>query len=242
MRCLRTGVHGCVERGRASELRPSLLFVRTALALLAATSCGTTAAVATGGRLAVERLQQQTRARAKDWSCEDPHRQWERSKDDRADRAEVIQFAKAMAVENWTDGNRLWLNESRSVCEWEGVCCEVGPDGWSRVTELHVERNGLNGSFPATFNALSRLKVLNVHLNNVTNFPPGVEALVHLEQAKFGRNPICGTVPEGFAKLVNLTKFNCNFCCRFARVPLPFSLTPSMCVFSWPADAFISSV
>jgi hypothetical protein len=158
----------------------------------------------------------------KDWACEDPQRQWERSKDDRADRAEVITFAKAMAVKNWYDGTRFWLNESRSVCEWDGICCEVGPDGRSRVTELHVERNGLNGSFPPTFNTLSRLKVLDVHLNNVTNFPPGVEALVHLEQAKFGRNPICGTVPAGFATLTNLTKFNCNFCCE-SHVYRPFN-------------------
>jgi hypothetical protein len=153
-------------------------------------------------------------ARTKDWSCVDPQRQWERNKDHGADRAEVIRFAQAMAVEHWYDGNRLWLNESRSVCDWEGICCEVALDGWSRVTELHVERNGLNGSFPSTFRTLSRLKVLDVHLNNVTNFPPGVEALVHLQQAKFGRNPICGMVPVGFAALTNLTKFNCNFCCK----------------------------
>ena len=232
-----------------------------ALALLAAIGV-TTAAAAMGERVtvervAVERVQQQTRsrplalptttstaasvnthspARVKDWSCEDPQRQWERNKDDRIDRAEVIAFAKAMAVENWYDGNRLWLNESRSVCEWEGICCEVGPDGWSRVTELHVERNGLNGSFPSAFNALSRLKVIDVHLNNVTNFPPGVEAMVHLEEAKFGRNPICGTVPEGFAKLTNLTHFNCNFCCEL-HVCLSFSLPPSVCIFSCPTPS-----
>ena len=201
------------------------------------------AVAATEGRLAAERAQRlepvprplasppttttaaslrtRSSARTKDWSCEDPQRQWERSKDDGADRAEVVAFARAMAVENWYDGNRLWLNETRSVCDWQGICCEVGPDGRSRVTELHVERNGLNGSFPPTFaKALSRLKVLDVHLNNVTNFPPGVEALVHLEEAKFGRNPICGTIPQGFAALTNLTHFNCNFCCK-SRVCRP---------------------
>jgi len=39
---------------------------------------------------------------------------------------------------------------------------------------------------------MSKLKVINVHGNEVTNFPPNVSALVDLREAKFGRNPICG--------------------------------------------------
>jgi hypothetical protein len=160
---------------------------------------------------------------ASDWSCADAQRKWERSKDHPSDRAELFSFAKATAVQNWTDGSRAWLNESSSVCEWEGVCC-VPFAGLSRVTELHVERNGLTGAFPPTFTKMSKLRVLDVHLNNMTNFPPGIEKLNELQQAKFGRNPICGTAKEvlsGFAVLTNLTHFNCNFCCASSRRRAP---------------------
>ncbi len=153
-----------------------------------------------------------------DWSCE-IQQQWERSKDHPADRAELTLFAQATAARNWTDGSRNWLNESASVCEWEGVCC-VPFTGLSRVTELHIERNGLSGAFPPTFTRMSKLRVINVHLNNMTNFPPGVGRLTELQEAKFGRNPICGTAKDalaGFAGLTNLTKFNCNFCCASPR-------------------------
>lgn len=145
-------------------------------------------------------------------------------------------------MEHWYDGNYLWLNKSHSFCDWQGVCCEPGPDGLSRVTELHVERNGLRGAFPPTFTTLTRLKVIDVHLNNVTNFPPGIEALVDLEEAKFGRNPICGTVPGGFAQLTNLTKFNCNFCCLSGEFPDILGNKPMLEELYWDGNNFTGPI
>lgn len=149
-------------------------------------------------------------------------RSWDAAADDPADRAELVQFAQDMKSSEWYDGNRNWLSHSVSVCEWQGVCC-IEQGGRNRITELHVERNGLRGAFSSTFaGTLNELRVLNVHLNYVTNFPPGVSRLTNLQEAKFGRNPICGNAPEllaGFAPLAKLTKFNCNFCCLSGEFP-----------------------
>lgn len=152
------------------------------------------------------------------WECE-IRPPFDRDEDDPRDRRELETFARATHVESWTDGSRDWLNENKSMCSWEGICCNRFNDSLMRVTEIHVERNGLNGSFPETFTSMRELRVVNVHLNNMTNFPPHVERLTHLREAKFGRNPICGTVPMGFARLRNLTKFNCNFCCLSGVFP-----------------------
>jgi hypothetical protein len=100
---------------------------------------------------------------------------------------------------------------------------EGASGGLLRVTEIHVERNGLRGRFPDNFTAsFPLLRVLNVHLNNMTNFPPRVDLLAALEEAKFGRNPICGDATRalaGFRNLSKLTKFNCNFCCLTGEFP-----------------------
>ena len=143
-----------------------------------------------------------------------------RSDDHAGDRAELTRFAHAMNVSNWYDGTRGWLQVNLSVCDWDGICCERDQNGALRITEVHVERNGLSGAFPDTFTAgLPRLQIINVHLNNVTNFPARIELLVGLREAKFGRNPICGTVPAGFAALSALEKLNCNFCCLSGPFP-----------------------
>jgi hypothetical protein len=131
---------------------------------------------------------------AADWTCEDPVEAWRREDDDDGDRRELIRFAASTNLEGWCDGTRGWLNES-SMCTWQGICCKSFADEGgrgTRVTEMHVESNCLRGRFQDTFVRMSKLKVVNVHGNRMTNFPPNVSALVDLREAKFGRNPICG--------------------------------------------------
>lgn len=164
-------------------------------------------------------------AHSLDWVCNETAsdggypRTWVRANDFVADRAELERFAKVMDFPSW-ESKRSWLEPSVSFCDWLGLCCEVDADGHNRLTEIHLERNRLTGRFPPTFTRFSmRLKVLNVHLNNVSNFPHAIEKFTQLRQAKFGRNPICGELPPGFAKLTKLTKFNCNFCCLNGTFP-----------------------
>jgi hypothetical protein len=79
----------------------------------------------------------------------------------------------------------------------------------------------------------------------VSNFPPNVGALVHLKEAKFGRNPICGTasaVLAGFTTLTNLTKFNCNFCCLSGEFPDIFSNKPALQEAFWDGNNFTGRI
>ena len=110
-------------------------------------------------------------ARSGDWSCAFQRREWARADDDAGDRAALVAFAKATELSQWYSGTRNWLNESVSVCEWEGICCQPAAGGSdhdvditkvsssSRVTEIHVERNGLRGAFPDEFAPSNRRTV-----------------------------------------------------------------------------------
>eukprot|EP00937_MAST-01D_sp_MAST-1D-sp2_P003903 g3903.t1 len=177
------------------------------------------------------------------WDCENEQAQWNRSDDFPADRAELLKFATGMRCSEWYDGTTNWMDDAVSVCDWDGICCAPIPGKGNRVTEIHVERNGLRGAFAASFApTLTELRVLNVHLNNVTNFPPRVAVLTHLREAKFGRNPIHGTVPVGFASLHNLTKFNCNFCALSGQFPDVFGALPHLEESFWDGNNFTGTL
>lgn len=178
-----------------------------------------------------------------DWKCNETvsggSGAWSRADDSPEDREELEKLASAMDFPSW-EIKRNWLDPHVSFCGWLGLCCEIDAKGQNRVTEIHLERNTLSGRFPPTFHRLStHLKVLNVHLNNVTAFPSRIESFRELRQAKFGRNPICGTVPVGFAQLSKLTKFNCNFCCLHGTFPpLMFANMPQLEETFWDGNNF----
>ena len=177
------------------------------------------------------------------WVCEGAQSHWLRAEDNPADRAELAKFAIGMQWAAWSDGNRNWMNDSLSICTWEGICCASIPGRGNRITEMHVERNGLQGAFAPSFApTLRELRVLNVHLNNVSNFPPNVSALTHLREAKFGRNPIHGTVPAGFASLHNLTKWNCNFCALHGQFPDVFGGMADLEESFWDGNNFTGTL
>ena len=178
-----------------------------------------------------------------DWTCIDPVEDWRLENDHEGDRQELMNFANGMGFEGWCDGTDNWFNDSVSMCKWAGICCKDFGDGaGSRVTEIHAERNCLKGSFTDSFVSMKEIKVVNVHLNNVTNFPPNVARLVHLREAKFGRNPICGTVPPEFKYLSNLTKFNCNFCCLSGDFPDVFYNKPLLEETFWDGNNFTGTI
>jgi len=81
---------------------------------------------------------------ASDWTCEDPVEAWRREDDDDGDRRELEKFARSTNLDGWCDGSSGWLNESASMCTWQGICCKSFDDGrGTRVTEIHVESNCL---------------------------------------------------------------------------------------------------
>ena len=153
------------------------------------------------------------------------------------DRNELIKFANSMDFDNWPS-KRNWMSDSHSFCDWEGLCCEFDGEN-NRLTEIHLERNNLKGKFHNTFQqAMSRIKVLNFHLNAITNFPPNMDTYKGLQQIKFGRNPICGSLPKSFGKLTQLVKFNCNFCCLHGPFPDLFANMPYLQETFWDGNNF----
>lgn len=166
---------------------------------------------------------------------------WHLEMDYVADREELINMAQSMHFDGW-QSKRNWLSNNVSFCEWEGLCCEF--DGQNnRLTEIHLERNNLVGPFPESFpRAMSKIKVLNFHLNGVTGFPPKMETYLDLEQAKFGRNPICGPLPLAYQSLTKLVKFNCNFCCLQGRFPDLFGNMVSLEETYWDGNNFTGPI
>ena len=153
-----------------------------------------------------------------DWSC-DWKGPFDVSRDHRMERDELVKFAKDLNVENWNE-NENWTTKTTSFCYFHGICCTQDENSTNRVSEIHLERNNLSGRFSDSFAMnLPLLRILNVHLNDVKNFPSNIASLTHLNEAKFGRNPICGTIPHEFSSLTQLTKFNCNFCCLTGTMP-----------------------
>lgn len=174
------------------------------------------------------------------WSCEESG-PFDMNKDHKGDREELEKMADALNYKDWSE-NRDWKNGALSMCAWDHVCCETDADGKYRVTQLHNERIGMKGAFPDTFHRLSHLKVLNVHLNYVTNFPSNISALTELREAKFGRNPICGEVPVGLAQLTKLTKLNCNFCCVSGQFPDVFYNKPDLQEVFWDGNDLTGTI
>ena len=179
-----------------------------------------------------------------DWECMNNHtsmKSWQRDMDYSVDREELLTFANQMDFENWSS-KRNWKEHNVSFCDWEGICCEF--DGvHNRLTEMHLERNRLRGSFHESFvRAMSKIKVLNFHLNFITNFPPHMHTFKDLQQAKFGRNPICGNLSPKFALLSKLTKFNCNFCCLSGPFPDLFGNMKNLEETFWDGNNFTGPI
>ena len=181
---------------------------------------------------------------AADWQCMGNHtamKSWHREMDYAIDREELVKLAHTMDFDNWPS-KRNWLSDSLSFCDWECICCEF--DGThNRLTEIHLERNNLKGSFSESFTrAMTRIKVLNFHLNAITGFPPQMETYLSLEQVKFGRNPICGKLPLKYQSLTKLVKFNCNFCCLSGPFPDLFGNMTSLEETYWDGNNFTGSI
>ena len=80
-----------------------------------------------------------------DWTCIDNQTAWDRTLDYNIDREELLILANTMDFPNWST-KRNWKNESVSFCDWAGLCCLFDGEH-NRLTEIHLERNNLKGTF-----------------------------------------------------------------------------------------------
>lgn len=128
------------------------------------------------------------------------------------------------------------------MCCTDHVCCD-DIDGQNRVVSLKLERNNLKGTFPDTFYKLSELREVDAHLNKLKVFPTRLPEMPKLEQAKFGRNPISGTIPEEWMNFgTQLTKLNCNFCALEGQFPDMFGNLPNLEEAYWNGNGFTGTL
>ncbi len=103
-----------------------------------------------------------------------------------------------------TDGDH-WLDSSgwlatTTPCSWHGVVCNPG-----HVTELHLGSNQLNGTIPASLNALTNLEELWLSSNQLAgDIPPELGDLSSLRDLYLNDNVLAGTIPPQLGSLGNL--------------------------------------
>lgn len=156
--------------------------------------------------------------------------------DNKIDAEEMKKLHGALKAKSWLSHQRntskwdAFMSGFGSMCNVEGVCCvKHGDGGGNRVVELYWERNKLKGSFPDTFYKMDQIVNMDFHLNFIKNFPPKLSKMPKLKSAQFGRNPICGAIPDDFMNFgPQLTKLDCNFCCLSGSFPDMFGNLPNL--------------
>ena len=96
---------------------------------------------------------------------------------------------------NWS--NKSGWNETDTPCSWFGITCNNG-----RLTDLFLEKNGLNGTLPNSLGNLSNLTYLNLSPNNITgSIPESLGNLSNLTVLHLYSNNIIGSIPESLGNL-----------------------------------------
>ena len=93
-------------------------------------------------------------------------------------------------------GRSLNWSESRPVRQWNGIqghslfpSLSGSPQ---RVTALHLQRSGLNGTIPASLAGASELAFLNVHSNSLRGNLAALNGMTNLERAYVNNNEFDG--------------------------------------------------
>ena len=124
------------------------------------------------------------------------------------DRGTLEVFYDATDGSNWTYGGEShlaqWKNPQKKIDNWHGVTAK---DGWfgsiiehgyanrDRVTELHLNNNGLRGEIPSELGSLGSLKVLRIDGNELTGcVPESLQSQLDMERSELGGLPFCGPV------------------------------------------------
>ena len=105
---------------------------------------------------------------------------------------------------NWTN-NTGWLKDCdpcRGI-KWQGITCNTDS---TRVTQILLFNNNLNGTIPVELNTLTELKFLYLHSNNLTGtIPTELGDLSNLKELILMNNSLSGNIPSTLSNLSNLT-------------------------------------
>ena len=122
-----------------------------------------------------------------------------------------------------------------SITDWEGITTSGTP---SRVTELDLSSEGLNGTIPAELGRLFALTTLDLNMNALTgDIPAELGLLPNLEELRLSGNSLTGCIPLALKDVAtnDLSSLNLLYCqppapedlsagtAREASVPLSWS-------------------
>ncbi|MXX03541.1 MAG: hypothetical protein F4Z49_07240 [Gemmatimonadetes bacterium] len=138
---------------------------------------------------------------------------------DALDRAALVALFDGTGGPGWTLATN-WSSDA-PLSEWHGVTT----DAEGRVTELLLDRNGLEGAIPADLFRLERLRSLSLLGNRLTgSIPPGIGRLARLEELEVSYNRLTGSIPPEIGRLVRLRILGANGN-NFSPGPLPRAMT-----------------
>ena len=120
----------------------------------------------------------------------------------------LVELALETKYEGWAK-RQGWLARGEAAagdstvhhCKWEGIHCS--PD--SKVKEVYLMKNNLDGTLPASLGTLTALASLYVDQNKITGtLPDTLQHLTDLENLQASDNRLEGTLPSWFASMARL--------------------------------------
>lgn len=100
--------------------------------------------------------------------------------------------------ENWQE-NTGWMKDD-TPCSWFGIVCKNG-----KLSEIHLQENGLQGQLPESIGNWSALEYLNVNDNELSGTVPGsIGQMTDLQGLWVGGNEITA-IPESIGDCSKLT-------------------------------------
>lgn len=107
----------------------------------------------------------------------------------------LIEFYSATGGENWTN-NTGWIdgvsNTDCNYCNWYGISCDQN----SKITDINLSYNNLNGTIPPSLASLDKLENLILSSNNlVGNIPDIFYSMLSLNKIDLSGNGLSGELP-----------------------------------------------
>jgi len=133
-------------------------------------------------------------------------------------------FYTATQGDNWT---QKW-DLTKEASDYDGVTIENG-----HVTEIRMLFNNVTGSLPASLNALTELKVLELSFNKLSGpIPATFGDLKKLEILALNGNNLNGSIPQSIVNLASLRQLHLSSNLLTGELPLELGRLTKLEVFN----------